>query len=406
MARIPGERAHSIQIARMCSALQEIGFNVFLVSPKRGDEFSRKATLQDIMKYYGLKTPFRHFKVQVPSLLNRAVRAGYFSWLLLSLIIQLFTLTFYLILSFFLGRNVYLYIREPSTLIVTNILGWMFRPRIVYELHEFPDYNNIGYKLFLLSLRRSYLIVTTSDFLARLTRKRLEAKKVISLHQAVDEEAFNIKYNCPTDLATIKKRSKVIMYAGQLDSWKKPEFLVDMMEFVTESNVSLVFIGGREDDIRKLQHYVKAKGLSDKIFFLGWKPPAQIPKYLSFADVLIHYSPSRNVRGPLKVFEYQNPLKIGEYMLAGRPIAAPRALGLDEVLVDGVNALLFDPHSPADAARKVSLLLGDKELGDRLASNARNAALSKYTYRARARALLELLNGMGRQKQIIGSGIG
>jgi hypothetical protein len=29
------------------------------------------------------------------------------------------------------------------------------------------------------------------------------------------------------------------MYAGQLDSWKKPEFLVDMMEFVTESNVSL-----------------------------------------------------------------------------------------------------------------------------------------------------------------------
>jgi glycosyltransferase involved in cell wall biosynthesis len=275
----------------------------------------------------------------------------------------------------------------------------MIRPRIVYELHEFPDYNNFGYKFFLSSLRGSYLIVTTTDFLARLTRKRLRAKRVISLHQAVDEEAFNIKYNCPTDLATIKKRSKVIMYAGQLDSWKKPEFLVDMMEFITESNVSLVFIGGRDYDIRRLKHYVKAKGLSDKIFFLGWKPPAQIPKYLSFADVLIHYSPSRTVRGPLKVFEYQNPLKIGEYMLAGRPIAAPRALGLDEVLVDGVNALLFDPHSPADAARKVSLLLRDKELGDWLASNARNAALSKYTYRARARALLELLNSMDRRKQ-------
>jgi glycosyltransferase involved in cell wall biosynthesis len=125
-------------------------------------------------------------------------------------------------------------------------------------------------------------------------------------------------------------------------------------------------------------------------------------KYRSICHLLmslIHYSPSRTVRGPLKVFEYQNPLKIGEYMLAGRPIAAPRAPGVEEVLNDGINALLFDPFDPADAARKVVLLLKDKELGKRLASNARNTALSKYTYRARARTLLELLNNIGRRKQ-------
>jgi hypothetical protein len=58
MARIPGERAHSIQIARMCSALQEMDSNVILISPKRGDEFTRKAKMKDIIKYYGLKTPF------------------------------------------------------------------------------------------------------------------------------------------------------------------------------------------------------------------------------------------------------------------------------------------------------------------------------------------------------------
>jgi UDP:flavonoid glycosyltransferase YjiC (YdhE family) len=58
IARIPGERAHSIQIARMCSALQERGSNVILISPKRGNEFARKAKMKDILKYYGLKTPF------------------------------------------------------------------------------------------------------------------------------------------------------------------------------------------------------------------------------------------------------------------------------------------------------------------------------------------------------------
>jgi spore maturation protein CgeB len=37
------------------------------------------------------------------------------------------------------------------------------------------------------------------------------------------------------------------------------------------------------------------------------------------------------------------------------------------------------------------LLLRDKELSEKLASNAKNTALSKYTYRARARTLLDLL---------------
>ncbi len=65
----------------------------------------------------------------------------------------------------------------------------------------------------------------------------------------------------------------------------------------------------------------------------------------------------------------------------------------------GLMLFCLTPFDPADAARKVVLLLKDKELGKRLASNARNTALSKYSYRARARTLLELLNNIGRRKQ-------
>jgi glycosyltransferase involved in cell wall biosynthesis len=86
-------------------------------------------------------------------------------------------------------------------------------------------------------------------------------------------------------------------------------------------------------------------------------------------------------------------------MLSGKPIAAPKAPGIDEVLDDGVNALLFDLNDPADAAEKITLLLKDKELGKGLATNARNTALSKYTYRSRARNLLELLKQRKSTKQ-------
>jgi glycosyltransferase involved in cell wall biosynthesis len=392
MARIPGERAHSIQIARMCSALQELGSNVFLVSPKRGDEFSKKATMQDITKYYGLKTPFTHFKLPVLGVFSGNIKVESLLWYIMAWTLTFFTLTLYMVLKFFLRKNVYIYLREPLLFIIFVFNGWLWKPKIIYEIHELPTFLKSGPRLFLSWIERCYLIVCIASSLSNMVKSHLNKGKelVFTLHDAVDDRIFKMEYACPEDLASIRKKYRVVMYAGHLDRWKKPEFLIDMMKHVVENDVALVFVGGRGEDISRLKQYVAVKGCNGKVFFLGWRTPAQVPRYLAFADVLVHYSPPGKALSPLKIFEY---------MLSGRPVAAPRAPGVEEVLNDGINALLFDPFDPADAARKVVLLLKDKELGKRLASNARNTALSKYTYRARARTLLELLNNIGRRKQ-------
>jgi glycosyltransferase involved in cell wall biosynthesis len=392
MARIPGERAHSIQIARMCSALQELGSNVFLVSPKRGTEFSKKATMRDIAKYYGLKTPFTHFKLPVLGVFSGNVKVESLLWYIMAWTLTFFTLTLYMVMKFFLRKNVYIYVREPLLFIIFVINGWLWKPKIIYEIHELPMFLKSGPRLFLSWIERCYLIVCVASSLSNMVKSHLNKGKelVFTLHDAVDDRIFKMEYACPEDLASIRKKYRVVMYAGHLDRWKKPEFLIDMMKHVVENDVALVFVGGRGEDISRLKQYVAVKGCNGKVFFLGWRTPAQVPRYLAFADVLVHYSPPGKALSPLKIFEY---------MLSGRPVAAPRAPGVEEVLNDGINALLFDPFDPADAARKVVLLLKDKELGKRLASNARNTALSKYTYRARARTLLELLNNIGRRKQ-------
>jgi glycosyltransferase involved in cell wall biosynthesis len=391
MARIPGERAHSIQIARMCSALQEMGSNVILISPKRGDEFTRKAKMKDIIKYYGLKTPLRHFRVPVLGIFNEDVRVENLSWFIMTWTLASFSLTLYMTLKFFLRKNVYIYVREPLLYIMLRVSGWLVKPKIIYEIHELPPYLKDGPRFFWPLMERSHLIICLTQALSDLVRSRLNKGKerVFTIHHGVDDEIFKIEYACPDDLASIKKKYRIIMYTGHLYSWKRPEFLIDMMKHVAEDDVALVFVGGRDEDIFRLKQYAESNGLCKKVFFLGWRQPSQVPRYLAFADVLVHYSSP----------EKASPLKIFEYMLSGRPIAAPRAPGVEEVLNDGVDSLLFDPFDPADAARKVVLLLKDKELGERLASNARNTALSKYTYRARARTLLELLNSIGRRKQ-------
>jgi glycosyltransferase involved in cell wall biosynthesis len=391
LARIPGERAHSIQIARTCSALQEMGSNVILISPKRGDEFTRKAKMKDIIKYYGLKTPLRHFRVPVLGIFNEDVRVENLSWFIMTWTLASFSLTLYMTLKFFLRKNVYIYVREPLLYIMLRVSGWLVKPKIIYEIHELPPYLKNGPRFFWPLMERSHLIICLTQALSDLVRSRLNKGKerVFTIHHGVDDEIFKIEYACPDDLASIKKKYRIIMYTGHLYSWKRPEFIIDMMKHVVEDDVALVFVGGRDEDIFRLKQYAESNGLCKKVFFLGWRQPSQVPRYLAFADVLVHYSSP----------EKASPLKIFEYMLSGRPVAAPRAPGIEEVLNDGINALLFDPFNPADAARKVVLLLKDKELGKRLASNARNTALSKYTYRARARTLLELLNNIGRRKQ-------
>jgi hypothetical protein len=148
MARIPGERAHSIQIARMCSALQEMDSNVILISPKRGDEFTRKAKMKDIIKYYGLKTPLRHFRVPVLGIFNEDVRVENLSWFIMTWTLASFSLTLYMTLKFFLRKNVYIYVREPLLYIMLTVSGWSVKPKIVYEIHELPPYLKDGPRFF------------------------------------------------------------------------------------------------------------------------------------------------------------------------------------------------------------------------------------------------------------------
>jgi glycosyltransferase involved in cell wall biosynthesis len=59
-----------------------------------------------------------------------------------------------------------------------------------------------------------------------------------------------------------------------------------------------------------------------------------------------------------------------EYLLAGLPVVASRALGVLDVVRDGVNGLLFDHADRGSLVRAVVTLLDDRELLDRLTLGA------------------------------------
>jgi glycosyltransferase involved in cell wall biosynthesis len=122
-------------------------------------------------------------------------------------------------------------------------------------------------------------------------------------------------------------------------------------------------------------------GVADRVRFSGLAPRAEIPRLVAGFDIALQ---------PASV-AYASPLKLFEYMAAGRAIVAPDQPNLREVLVDGGNALLFDPEDPMARWRAIERLIGDRDLRLRLGAAARETVLSRdLTWAGNARRVAAL----------------
>lgn len=64
------------------------------------------------------------------------------------------------------------------------------------------------------------------------------------------------------------------------------------------------------------------------------------------------------------------PIKVLEYMRAGKPIVASDIMGVRQMIVDGLTGLLFRPGDAGDLARKIRRVIEDAGLAKRLAQQA------------------------------------
>ena len=83
-----------------------------------------------------------------------------------------------------------------------------------------------------------------------------------------------------------------------------------------------------------------------------------------------------------------SPLKVFEYMAAGKPILASDIPALREILRDGETALLLPPGEPEAWAAAARALLRDPGRAAALGARARAAFLAEYTWDARAARIL------------------
>ena len=127
----------------------------------------------------------------------------------------------------------------------------------------------------------------------------------------------------------------------------------------------------------------RSNELPRNLQFLGLQPLEAVRVFQAAADVLLIPYSSR-----LRTVKFMSPVKLLEYMAAGRPIVAFDHSVLREVLTDRENAVLIQPDDSLAMAEGIRLVLADSELSDSISNNAQQQAKAR-TWEQRARAIVK-----------------
>lgn len=225
------------------------------------------------------------------------------------------------------------------------------------------------------------VVVVSSVLKESLIKKfGVNAEKIVVLPNAVDIEEFNTGISSlPVKLKYNLNSNKVVGFIGGFYPWHGLDLFMDAAEDLLKvlPNVKFLLVGDGPM-FNDLKGRVRNCSLRHAVIFAGPVVHSKLPEYISSFDVGV--MPDSN--------NYGSPMKIFEYMAMGRPVLAPKLRPIEEVIENGTNGLLFEAKKRDDLAKEMLRLLIDKELSQKLALNAREKVLEKYTWVKNAQFIL------------------
>jgi glycosyltransferase involved in cell wall biosynthesis len=268
--------------------------------------------------------------------------------------------------------------------------------RVIFESHDDRLYagNVLVNRLMVRStVRKSRhprlaLFLTISQALAdRWAKRNVSADKMLALHDGVSRDALSYEMapdDARRELGLPLDRS-IVVYAGSLKADRKPERLWRLARAFPDA--LFVVVGGEPEQVDRYRSGAQAAGAGN-IRWVGRVPHSHVRRYLAAGEVLLMLW-SWDV-GTIHVC---SPLKVFEYMAAGRTIVGEAFPTIGEVLVHEQTALLA---SPGDF-ESLRACLGIAISGDRLqhlGQRARQEA-ERYSWDRRCQQILSALTGAG-----------
>lgn len=269
-----------------------------------------------------------------------------------------------------LNENKYEFIHcnTPIGGIVTRLAARNARKnntKVFYTAHGFHFYKN-GPKLnwaiyypvekFMTQFTDKLITITTEDY--KLALKKFNTDVCYMHGVGVDVNRFKImskeeKDSIRNDLG-ITKEAPVLLCVGELLKNKNQKTIIKAMPKILKSfpNCKLLLAGNGPNE-KFLKNLVQDLNLEDSVIFLGYC--LDLEKYENICNVLVSCSYREGL-----------PLNIMEAMLCKKPVVASINRGHNDLVIENETGFLFPPDDDTLLAKKVTTLLNDKNLQNKM----------------------------------------
>lgn len=345
---VTGTRANQNQIFRMCSAFIENGNDVTLVA-----DFNAQSRMQ-LKKLFGVAYLPVMRNISIPHIVGASV------------FVALKTLCIALT-----SRTDYLMTRDVRSAALLSLFGF----KMIYECHAIPD--NFLSKISFWLLRKSPRKVLFVVISRALELEIITEHKLIVAHDAADLSDLGGR------LETWPAEKISIGYAGSGYAGKGAYFVPLLAEACPEFNFVVIGVGSKE-------MLEKVDAIPDNLKCIARIPPSEVASQIAQFDILLApYSETVESAGGQQIGKWMSPLKTFEYMAAVKPIIASDLSVLREVLIHDENCLLCEPNDVAQWSQALRDLVANPSQAIRLANNARDDVIQKYSWTARAANIID-----------------
>jgi len=363
---VPSKSANSIQAMKVVQALKQSGQEVRLWVPEF--EKSDWGTIADV---YGLTTGFD------------------MTWLPFSPRFKQYD---------FAIKAVCAAVRWGADVVYTwalqaAVLGRLCGKATVMEFHDFPMGRN-GPVLFNIyrGFRGKKLTLCTTRALAEGIEERFKMRFAKDELQIAPNGTDTERYaGLPMPEKARQqlelKKGFTVGYSGHFYPGRGMELLTEIARLLPD--VNFLWMGGRPEDIIPWEEVLAEQSIHN-VTTTGFIPNSRLPLYQAAADVLVMpYGNKISGSSGGDISRVINPMKMFDYLAAGRPIIASEIPVFHEVLTEE-TAIFCEPENGQDWAKAIKKLWNNPEKRLQMGHCA-TASAEKYTWKNRTRITLEKL---------------
>lgn len=364
----PSTYANNFQVMKMCSAFAKLGVETTLVVPShRTSQQASQIAPEEIWTFYAVPENFRVAWLPFPYPSRRLQRSVH------SVAVALYAKR---------KQISFVYTRSEWVALLLVRLGIS----VALEVHNIHQ----GFlQHWLAHTARTYpqwlAAICVSQALAdELSRLGFPDQKLLVAPDGVDLDRFSPVRSKAAARAVLQlPEGPVVGHVGHLYAGRGIEHLLSCAEALPATIFMLV--GGRPEDVVRYEQQARTRGVHN-VHFTGVTPNHLIPTYLYASDILL-----MPYTAETPTHRYMSPMKMFEYMAAGRPIIASDFPVLREVLHPGENSLLVTPSDPQALLEAIIRLQADPQLAERLGQQARHD-VEPFTWERRASRIITFLN--------------